>query len=251
MEVSKKVVVTGAASGIGKAVALRFASEGWLVCALDVNEVGLGSLAREWTPGEHLTLVGDYSQPSTAESLERLLATRWPGIDALVNCAGKFETGDPVSTPLETWRRPLDLHLDGAFAMTRVCVPRMPAGGRIIHITSIHGERAERGGSAYAVSKAALNQYCRSLAVDLAGKGLLVNAIAPGFVATPMSVVNGIDELNSPWFQNNYVEGHHLPLRRAGRPEEIASVAWFLAGPDASYLTGQVITVDGGLSITF
>ena len=99
--------------------------------------------------------------------------------------------------------------------------------------------------------KAALNQYCRALAVELADRNILVNAVAPGFVDTPMSMVNGVNELESVWFRKNYIEGHHLPLRRAGRPEEIAGVIWFLAGPDASYLTGQVITVDGGLTITF
>ena len=99
--------------------------------------------------------------------------------------------------------------------------------------------------------KAAINQYCRSLALELADKGILVNAIAPGFVATPMSMVDGVDELESEWFRSNYISGHHLPLRRAGQPEEIAGVALFLAGKDASYITGQVIVVDGGLTITF
>jgi NAD(P)-dependent dehydrogenase (short-subunit alcohol dehydrogenase family) len=135
--------------------------------------------------------------------------------------------------------------------MTRIAVPLLTDGGRVIHITSIHGERVERGGSAYAMAKAALNQYSRSLALELADRRILVNAIAPGFVATPMSVVNGVDELQSDWFKSNYVDGHHLPLGRAGQPQEIAGVAWFLAGPDASYITGQVITVDGGLTITF
>jgi 3-oxoacyl-[acyl-carrier protein] reductase len=127
----------------------------------------------------------------------------------------------------------------------------MPPGGRVIHCTSIHGERAEAGSSGYAMAKAAINQYCRGLALDLAPRGILVNAVAPGFVRTPMSVVNGVNELDGEWFIKNYVEGHHLPLKRAGNPEEIAGVVFFLAGPDATYLTGQVITVDGGLTITF
>jgi NAD(P)-dependent dehydrogenase (short-subunit alcohol dehydrogenase family) len=141
--------------------------------------------------------------------------------------------------------------VDGAVLMTRLVVPLMTQGGRIVHVTSIHGERAERGSSSYALAKAALNQYCRSLALELAPKNILVNALAPGFVATPMSIVNGVDELETEWFKRNYVEGHHLPLKRAAQPEEIAGVAYFLAGPDASYITGQVITVDGGLTITF
>jgi 3-oxoacyl-[acyl-carrier protein] reductase len=132
-----------------------------------------------------------------------------------------------------------------------MAVPLMKEGGRIVHITSIHGERGEGGASAYGMAKAALNQYCRALAIELAPRGILVNAIAPGFVDTPMSVSGGVNELETDWFRQNYVAGHHLPLRRAARPEEIAGVAWFLAGPDASYITGQVLTVDGGLTVTF
>jgi len=127
----------------------------------------------------------------------------------------------------------------------------MADGGRIVHVTSIHGSHAEDGSSAYAMAKAAIDQYCRALAVDLAPRGILVNAIAPGFVDTPMSVIDGENELESDWFRANYVEGHHLPLRRAAQPEEVAGVAWFLTGPDSSYITGQVIVVDGGLTITF
>jgi 3-oxoacyl-[acyl-carrier protein] reductase len=127
----------------------------------------------------------------------------------------------------------------------------MTSGGRVIHVTSIHGGRAEPNASAYAMAKAAINSFCRGLALELAGSGILVNAIAPGFIETPMSVVNGVNELESEWFKANYVTGHHLALRRPGKPEEIAGVAAFLAGPDATYLTGQVITVDGGLTITF
>ena len=96
-----------------------------------------------------------------------------------------------------------------------------------------------------------MNQFCRSLAVELVPRGILVNAIAPGFVATPMSVVDGVNELEAEWFRQNYVEGHRLPLQRAAESEEIASVAWFLAGPDASHISGQVLTVDEGLTITF
>jgi 3-oxoacyl-[acyl-carrier protein] reductase len=127
----------------------------------------------------------------------------------------------------------------------------MKHGGRIVHITSIHGTRAEKYASSYATAKAAMNQYCRSLALELAHKGILVNAIAPGFVNTAMSIVDNENELESQWFREQYVNSGRLPLRRAAEAHEVAGVALFLAGKDATYITGQVISVDGGLSITF
>ncbi len=249
--IRKRVIITGASSGIGRATAQRFAEGDWDVCVLARREAKLKQVLGELPEGDHLLLAGDYADPDTATRLGALLGERWGHLDALINCAGVFLAADPISTPLSEWRRPLDIMLDGAVNMTRVAVPLLGAGGRVIHITSIHGDRVERGGSAYAMAKAAINQYSRSLALELADRGILVNAIAPGFIDTPMSVVDGVNELETEWFKSNYVTGHHLPLRRAGQPEEIAGVAWFLAGPDATYITGQVITVDGGLTITF
>ena len=102
------------------------------------------------------------------------------------------------------------------------------------------------------MAKAAVTQLTRSLAIELAPRNILANTIAPGFVDTPMSKkADGRNELVSEWFTENYIKNDHLPLKRAAKPEEIAGVAWFLAGPDASYITGSVLTVDGGLTITF
>jgi NAD(P)-dependent dehydrogenase (short-subunit alcohol dehydrogenase family) len=251
MKKRKKVVVTGASSGIGKSTAIRFAKEGWDVCLVARREGLLQEVLEQLSPGHHLVCAGSYDHSDEVQKMAQTIKQEWTYVDALVNCAGIFATADPVEAPLKTWREPFDTMVNGAVLMTRMVVPIMPDGGRIIHVTSIHGERVERGSSSYAMSKAALNQYCRSLALELAPRNILVNALAPGFVATPMSVVNGVDELESVWFRNNYIEGHHLPLKRAAQPEEIAGVAFFLAGPDASYITGQVITVDGGLTITF
>jgi NAD(P)-dependent dehydrogenase (short-subunit alcohol dehydrogenase family) len=251
MNERKRVVVTGASSGIGKATAVRFAREGWDVCLVARREALLLEVLGHLQPGNHLLCAGSYDDPKHVQKMGGRLEQEWGTVDALVNSAGVFATADATASPLDTWREPFDTMVDGAVLMTRLVVPLMTQGGRIVHVTSIHGERAERGSSSYALAKAALNQYCRSLALELAPKNILVNALAPGFVATPMSIVNGVDELETEWFKRNYVEGHHLPLKRAAQPEEIAGVAYFLAGPDASYITGQVITVDGGLTITF
>lgn len=247
----KRVLITGASSGIGYATALRFARENWDVCLVARREPLLNALREELAAGQHLICAGSYDDLAVVGQLDKLLRREWGSVDALVNCAGVFIGGDAIDSTVEDWRKPLDLMVNGAIYMTRLAAKLMPDGGRIIHITSIHGERAERMATAYSMAKAAINQYCRGLALELAARNILVNAIAPGFIDTPMSVVNGVNELESEWFRQNYVEGHHLPLKRAGQPDEIAGVAYFLAGADASYITGQVITVDGGLTITF
>jgi len=250
-DLSQRVIITGASSGIGKATAIRFAQEGWDVCLVARRKHLLESICSHLPGGRHLVCAGSYDEAETAERIREIIQSEWGKIDALVNCAGVFMAADAVNSPLEEWRKPFDIMVNGAIFLSRAAADVMKNGGRIIHVTSIHGERVENQASAYAMAKAAINQYCRGLALELASRNILVNAIAPGFVDTPMSVVNGVNELESEWFRNNYVEGHHLPLKRAGRPEEIAGVAFFLAGPDASYITGQVITVDGGLTITF
>lgn len=252
MNPRRKVVVTGASSGIGRATAMRFAADGCDVCVNARRETRLRELVAAFPPGDHLVGAGDYSDAAVTAALDQLLRARWGWVDVLVNCAGVFRGAAAIESPWAEWRRPFDVMFDGGVRITRLVVPLMAAGGRVIHITSIHGERAEVGASAYAMAKAALNQFCRALAVELAPRGILVNAIAPGFIRTEMSIrADGVDELETDWFRSNYVDGTHLPLRRAGQPEEIAGVAAFLAGPDATYLTGQVLTVDGGLTITF
>jgi 3-oxoacyl-[acyl-carrier protein] reductase len=252
MNERRKVIITGASSGIGRATAVRFANDGCDLCVNARREVRLQELVRGLPPGGHLVCPGDYSDPVVVGAMGTAIRERWGRVDVLVNCAGMHRAGDAVGSPLEEWRRPFDVMFDGGIRVTRMAVSLMSEGGRVIHVTSIHGGRAEAGSSAYAMAKAALNQWCRGLAVELAPRGILVNAIAPGFVDTEMSIrSDGTNELDTEWFRANYVQGHHLPLRRAGRPEEIAGVAAFLAGADASYITGQIITVDGGLTITF
>ena len=252
MSERRKIIVTGASSGIGRATALRFANDGCDVCVNARREARLHELVKSFPAGNHRVCPGDYSTAATAAAMDKVIREHWGRVDVLVNNAGIGMAGDIINTPLETWRQPFDIMFNGAVRMTRLAAALMPGGGRVIHVTSIHGERAEAGASAYAMAKAALNQFCRNLALELAPRGILVNAIAPGFIDTEMSVkADGVNELETEWFRTNYVAGHHLPLRRAGRPEEIAGVAAFLAGPDATYLTGQIITVDGGLTITF
>lgn len=244
-------MITGAASGIGRSTAVRFANEGYDVCLNDVQTEKLQILLEELPRGNHLLINGSYEQEETIAKGEKIIKENWGTVDALVNCAGLSERTNPIEMDINRWRIIFDSMVNGCLLITKLAVGFMNNGGRIIHITSIHGNRAERHCSSYSMAKAAINQYCRSMAIDLADKGILFNAIAPGFVNTAMSVKDGENELESQWFRDNYVEGDHLPLRRAAEPGEIAGVALFLAGKDASYITGQVIIVDGGLTITF
>ncbi len=247
----KKVLITGAASGIGRATAIRFSNEGYDVCLNDVQAEKLASVMAELSRGNHLLVEGSYAEKKTMLEGEKIIQKNWGELDVLVNCAGIFKKTDAVGMDIEQWRVVFDTMLNGCYLISQLATKFMKNGGRIVHITSIHGTRAEKHASSYAVAKAAMDQYCRSMALELADKGILVNAIAPGFVNTGMSIVDGENELEGQWFKENYVDSDRLPLRRAAEAYEIGGVAWFLAGKDASYITGQVITVDGGLSITF
>lgn len=246
-----KAIITGAASGIGRATALRFAHEGYDVCINDIQAEKLTALLREFPFGNHLILEGSYADKETMHQGEEIISKNWGAIDVLVSCAGISGKSDPLEMDIEKWRIIFDTMVNGCILISKLAVQFMPKGGRIIHVTSIHGTRAEVWASSYSMAKSAINQYCRSMAVQLADKNILVNAIAPGFVDTAMSVIDGVSELEGEWFKTNYIDSHHLPLRRAAAADEIAGVAFFLAGKDASYITGQVITVDGGLTITF
>lgn len=249
--VKRKALITGAASGIGKSTAIRFANEGYDVCLNDVQSEELRALLCELPKGNHLLLDGSYAEKKTMLEGEKLIRQNWGTLDVLVNSAGLSEKTNAIEMEIDRWRVIFDSMVNGCLYISKLAVKFMNKGGRIIHITSIHGMRGEKSCSSYSMAKSAINQYCRSMAIELAGNGILINAIAPGFVNTAMSIKDGENELESQWFKDNYVNGDHLPTRRAAEPEEIAGVALFLAGKDASYITGQVIVVDGGLTITF
>jgi NAD(P)-dependent dehydrogenase (short-subunit alcohol dehydrogenase family) len=248
----KKVIVLGGSSGIGKATAQRFANEGCrvLVASPDLSQCTdvIKSL-----PGEgHLSCELDVRSDEQLENLKEFVIANWADFDILVNSIGISKNSAVLESDFSSWDNSIQVMLYGTIKSCRALVPLMTDYGRIIHITSIHHERVASGSSAYGISKAAITQLTRSLAMELAPRNILANTIAPGFVDTPMSVKeNGINELNTEWFKSNYQDTERLPLKRAAMPEEVAGVAWFLAGPDASYITGSIITVDGGLTLSF
>ena len=248
----KKIVVLGGSSGIGRATAERFAQEGWQVLVA-------GHIAKECSEtldclaGEgHLACTTDVRLEADIEKMRQVVALEFGQVDAFINSIGISQSMPVMDSDFVQWDNALQVMLYGAVKCCRALIPLLKEGGRIINITSIHHERVAKGSSAYGMSKAAITQLTRSLAVELAPRNILANTIAPGFVKTPSSIkADGLDELDSAWFHENYIKNDHLPLKRAANPSEIAGVVWFLAGPDASYITGSVITVDGGLTITF
>ena len=235
-------MVTGAANGIGAAVAARLREDGMPVVGLDMEPCEQGP-----------SVEVDVSAIEGHDSLiERLAAEHGP-VRALVNVAGIFIPESVADLTPASYRRQLGVMLDGPIWLARAAGLHMArnGGGRIVNVTSIHASNSERTALSYDAAKGGLEAATRTLALELGEHGVLVNSLAPGFVRTRMSVVNGVDELEGDWFKHNYVESGRLPVRRAAEPSEIAGVVSFLVSDDNTYTNGARIVVDGGLTVTF
>jgi len=242
----RRALVTGGANGIGRAIVERFAANGATVAAVDVEPV----------PDLGASVVGFEFDLTQSERLEELLddfEARIGPLDVLVNNAGIYEPMPAVELTLESYRRVLAVNLDAPVFLASRAGGRMAKRGygRIVNITSIHGRFGEELALSYDTAKGGLEQATRTLAIELSRHGVLVNAVAPGFVATRMAVVDGVNELEGEAFRSIYIDRGKLPLRRHAEPHEIAAhVAW-LASDQNTYVTGQVLTVDGGVTVTF
>ena len=234
-------LVTGAARGIGLAAAQRFLGAGWSVGLLDNNTETLAAAVRAIDePARTLELPFDVSKPQDADQAVAAVREKFGRLDALVNNAGIAHFGPVMETPLEAWREIMDVNLTGPFLMTKAAVPVMrETGGAIVNITSISSLRASTLRVAYGTSKAGLAHLTKQLAVELASCGIRVNGVAPGPVDTAMALKVHTKEIRADYHDA-------IPLNRYGLPEELADAIFWLCGPHSTYITGQILAVDGG-----
>jgi len=249
-------IITGAGSGIGAATAVRFVQEGAAVVINGRTRSKLEEVARRINrPDKVVILPGDVREERLAEEAVRQADERFGRLDVLVsNAAAYSPTPFPESTLNEWLDNMFNTIMHGAYRFAREAARYMIArkiAGRIVNVTSIHGTQGESRASNYGAAKAAVNQFTRCLAIELAPYNIRANAVAPGFIDTPMSVYEGQNELESPRFLQQYVAERRIPMARAGKSEEIAGTILFLASSDSSYVTGHVLVADGGLTCTF
>ena len=237
--------ITGGAQGIGRAIAKRFCAEGARVAVIDIDAAGVLALQRELGAERCEAIAADVSdETAVAESIARCVA-RFGRLDILVNNAYASVRQSVTDLATAEWTRTLDVSLTSMFYTCRAAIPilRSQGGGSIINISSVQARYPAAGGPAYAAAKAGVLGLTRQLAVEYGPDGIRANTISPGFIATEAvtaQILSDDDEARA------VVDS--TPLRRAGRPDEIAAVAVFLASAEAAFVTGIDIVVDGGVT---
>lgn len=236
----KRVVLTGAGRGLGRLLAHAFSRGGARVALVARTEKDLKEVADD-LPGPALVLAGDVTDEAFNESVADAAVAEWGGIDVWIANAGISPiVAGPLDTSAPTWRRVLDVNLTGAFLGARAAARVMHDGGRLIFTGSVLGERPRAGLTAYSASKAGLVGLAKGLALDLAPAGITVNVVAPGWFDSP---------LVEPWKHDADLAGavlDHTAQRRWGAPADLVGAYKFLASDASAFVTGTVLTVDGG-----
>ncbi|HKC66437.1 MAG TPA: glucose 1-dehydrogenase [Pyrinomonadaceae bacterium] len=247
----KVAIVTGATSGIGHATALRFAEAGASVVAVGRNAQKLKEVAKEieGKNSEALTVRADVTVQPIARRVVAQALDRFGGIDVLVNAAGHIANGNIENTPLADWDAMMNVNLRAVFNLMQQSVPSLiERKGNIVNVSSVTGLRAFPGVLAYCVSKAGLDQLTRCAALELAPKGVRVNAVNPGVVVTEIHKRGGMSQKEYAAFLEHSKKTH--PIGRVGEASEVAELILYLASERASWITGATYSIDGGRAQT-
>lgn len=245
------VIITGASSGIGRASALRFGRAGASVLAVGRNEAALAEIAaaveREGGRGE--ALAADVTSADAPQRIVDTALARFGRLTTVVNAAGIIGSGTVETTTDEQWDVMIDINVRAPFRLMRAAVPALVASkGSVVNVSSVTGLRAFPGVLAYCVSKSGVDQLTRCAALELAPKGVRVNAVNPGVVISNLHRRGGMNEENYAAFLEHSKATH--PLGRPGEAPEIAELIFFLASPQAGWITGETISIDGGRHLT-
>ena len=245
------VLVTGSTSGIGHAVAVKFAGESARVVALGRNQAALSEVesAIKHAGGEPLTLPIDVTDSDESQRAIDETIKRFGRLDVLVNAAGHISTGSIENTSLAAWDAMMNVNLRAVFQLMQLAAPHLiKTKGNIVNVSSVTGLRSFPGVLAYCVSKAGVDQLTRCAALELAPKGVRVNAVNPGVVVTEIHKRGGMNDTDYEKFLEHSKTTH--PIGRVGDPKEIAELVFFLASEKASWITGGSYQIDGGRALT-
>lgn len=247
----KVAIVTGASSGIGRASALEFSRNGTSVVAVGRIESDLNSLRDESRDlaGVIRPHLADVTELSQVDRLISETADHFGQIDVLVNAAGILKPGNIENTTLDEWDKMMGINVRSVFYLMQACLPHLEnTKGNIVNVSSVTGLRSFPNVLAYCVSKAAVDQLTRCSALELAPKGIRVNAVNPGVVVTNIHKRGGMSDSDYEKFLLNSKNTH--PLGRPGKPEEVAALIYFLASDKAEWVTGATYSIDGGRALT-
>ena len=245
------VIVTGASSGIGRATALRFARDGASVLLVGRDERALAGVSAEVERegGRGAAFAADVTAPDAPGRIVDAAVRHFGALTTLVNAAGIIGSGTIETTTDEQWDAMLDINTRAPFRLMRAALPALLASkGSIVNVSSVTGLRSFPGVLAYCVSKSGIDQLTRCAALELAAKGVRVNAVNPGVVISNLHRRGGMNEGNYSAFLEHSKTTH--PIGRPGEPHEIAELIYFLASPAAAWITGETISIDGGRHLT-
>jgi NAD(P)-dependent dehydrogenase (short-subunit alcohol dehydrogenase family) len=248
-------IVTGAGQGLGQSVAREYAEEGAKVVLVDINPETNQATEKELKDKGFPVLAYsiDVTDYDAYGNMVSEVVENWGRLDVLVNNAAVAFYGTILHDNLKDWRKQVTVNLEAYYMGSKLAAPQMVKQnqGRIINVTSVQGFVASGDCGAYNAAKGGIIALTKSMAVELAPYNILVNAVAPGFMHTPMSFVDGVDEITTEAFQKWYVGMRKVPLARTGYPEDVSGAIVFLASEYCRYMTGSLIVVDGGLTSTF